>query len=267
MTLRTPSTVDECRRPPRQSRGRLLAAMIAVAWIVGWLPVSPALLAQQNPEQAPAARVEAAAQPGHAGAASAERGQAAPAEGRVAPAGAEKGAAGQAEGAGHGGEVEPEHAESIWAMVARLFNFALLAGSLVYLLRSPFMSYLEKRGVTIRGALTTAAALREDASAQLVAIDRKLKALPGEIEALKGRGAEEIAAEEARIHAAAAAERNRMLDQAKREIDTQVRVAERDLRKRTGELAVSVATERVKRTITDQDQVRLVDRYMTQVRQ
>jgi F-type H+-transporting ATPase subunit b len=83
---------------------------------------------------------------------------------------------------------------------------------------------------------------------------------------LKRRGAEEIAAEEARITTLAESERRRLLDQAKREIETQLRLAERELKKRAGELAVEVATARVKRTITDRDQARLVDQYVAQVR-
>jgi F0F1-type ATP synthase membrane subunit b/b' len=160
---------------------------------------------------------------------------------------------------------EAGRAESPWAMVARLFNFALLAGGLVYLLRSPLMAYLEQRGVHVRSELTKAAELRAEAGSQLALIDTRMKALPDEIETLKRRGAEEIAAEEARIHALADSDRQRLLDQAKRGIETELRVAERDLKKRAGERAVAVATERVKRTINEHDQARLVDRYVTQV--
>jgi F-type H+-transporting ATPase subunit b len=175
---------------------------------------------------------------------------------------------GQASEAPHGeGEGESEHGESPWAVVARLVNFAILAGLLVYLLRSPLMGYLEQRGVHVRSELVRATELKKDASAQIAQIDAKMRALPDEIAALTRRGAEEIAAEESRIQAMAEHERRRLLDQAKREIDTQLRVAERELKKRAGELAVTVATERVTRTITDADQARLVERYVQQVRQ
>ena len=250
LNLRAPFTDDDSRRAQRQSRGRALVAAVAVAWIMGWVPVPTAVLAQEH---------QPAATPPVSGAVSD-----APGSESNGPAAAHA-TQGRAEGAGH--EAGTEHTESVWAIVARLFNFAILAGALIYLLRSPFLSYLEQRGITIRSDLAKAAALRDEASAQLAAIDLKLRALPGEIEALTRRGAEEIVAEEARIRAAADAERQRMLSQAKREIDSQLRVAERDLKKRAGELAVSVATERVKRTITDLDQARLVDRYMAQVRQ
>jgi F-type H+-transporting ATPase subunit b len=185
----------------------------------------------------------------------------------------EQPAHGQAAAAGHGteaaakGETESEgHGESPWAVIARLVNFVILAGGLVYLLRSPLMGFLEQRGVSVRSELKKAADLKTDAAAQIAQIDDKMKALPAEIDAMKRRGAEEIKAEEARIHALAEAERRRLLDQAKREIQTQLRVAERDLKKRAGELAVDVATERVTRTITARDHARLVDRYVSQVR-
>ena len=156
--------------------------------------------------------------------------------------------------------------ESPWALPARLFNFALLAGGLFYLLRSPLVGYLAQRGIQVRSELTSAASLRREAAAQVAAVEAKMQALPGEIEALKRRGAEEIAAEEARIAGVAEAERQRLLEQAKREIGMQLRVAERDLKQRVGELAVEVATARGKRTITAADHERLVDRYVEQVR-
>jgi F0F1-type ATP synthase membrane subunit b/b' len=56
-----------------------------------------------------------------------------------------------------------------------------------------------------------------------------------------------------------------MLEQARREIDLQVRLAQRTLRRRAGELAVSLATDRVRRAINEADQARLVDRYLAQV--
>jgi len=211
------------------------------------------------PRQAEPAKPAAAAEP-------------APAAGQPATHAAEQPAAVEghgAEAAAHGeaaAEGEGGHAESPWALIARLFNFAILAGGLVYLLRSPLMGYLEQRGVSVRSELKKAAALKTEAGAQIEQIDAKMKALPAEIEALKSRGADEIKTEEARIHALAETERRRLLDQAKREIETQLRIAERDLKTRAGELAVAVATERVKRTITAGDQAHLVDRYVSQVR-
>jgi F-type H+-transporting ATPase subunit b len=160
---------------------------------------------------------------------------------------------------------EEPHQDSLINVIARLVNFGILAGSLVYLLRSPLAGYLASRDAQIRSDLVNAAEMKQAAAAQIDHIDRKMKALPGELEALRRQGVEEIAAEEARIQAAAASERDRLLEQARREIALQVKVAERELVSHAAELAVGVATERIKRNITDEDQQRLVDRYVQQL--
>ena len=70
-----------------------------------------------------------------------------------------------------------------------------------------------------------------------------------------------------RIAQAAATERERLLDQTRREIDMRLRMARRELTEYAAELAVSVAQERIKRTITPEDQLRLVDRYAAQLKE
>ncbi len=161
---------------------------------------------------------------------------------------------------------EVEGGESPWATVARLFNFALLAAILVYLLRSPFAAFLEGRRQQIRKHLADAAEMKKTAAQQLAEIDRRLRGLPAELEALKQRGAQEIVAEETRIREAAETERQRMLEGARREMDRRAQTAERRLVQATADLAVRVATERVRHRMTDEDQRRLVDRYLERVR-
>ncbi|HET7618034.1 MAG TPA: hypothetical protein VFK20_05950 [Vicinamibacterales bacterium] len=150
-------------------------------------------------------------------------------------------------------------------VVAKAFNFAVLAGVLVYFLKSPLLAYMDGRIRKVREDLVTAAETRETATRQLAEIDAKLKALPGEIEKLKARGAEDLAAERARIEAAAEAERQRLLEHTRREIDMRVQVARRELVEHAAELAVQVASTRIKQTITPEDQARLVDRYAAQL--
>ena len=155
--------------------------------------------------------------------------------------------------------------EPIVATIARLFNFALLAATLVYFLRSPLATYLATRSTEVRAQLVKAAELRAAAASEVAEVDKKLQALPAELESLRKTGAEEVAAEETRIRQSAEAERMRLQEVTKREIGTQVKIAERELMKRASDLAVKVASDRVKATITDADQIRLVDRYLVQV--
>lgn len=150
--------------------------------------------------------------------------------------------------------------------VAKVFNFAVLVAILVYFLRRPIANYLVDRSQQIRHALVEAAATRAQASADLASVQARLAALPAELETLKARGAEEVKAEQERIRVLAASERDRVLAQTRREIDQQYRLARRALVQETAEQAAAIARARIERDITADDQARLLDRYMQQVR-
>lgn len=157
------------------------------------------------------------------------------------------------------------HGTSIWSTLAKLLNFGILAGTLVYFLRSPLMTYLRDRAVAIREELVTARQLKSDAQAQLEEIDRRMRALPGELDELKTRGVREIAAEEARIRHGAEAERERLLEQTRRDLDLQLRAAKRELVAHAADLAVGLASDRIRKTLTTDDHVRLADRFIRDV--
>jgi len=148
---------------------------------------------------------------------------------------------------------------------AKLLNFGLLVGILAYFLRSPIAAHLASRSSQIREDLVTAAEMRAAATAQLAEIDKRMQALPAELEALKRQGAEDVKAEQARIAHTAAEERTRLLEQTRREIDMRMRIARRELTEHAAALAVGVAEGRIRRSITPDDQIRLVDRYASQL--
>ena len=167
-----------------------------------------------------------------------------------------------------------EHAEeahgsehALRDMIARFLNFAILVGAVSYFLKGPIAGYLAGRSAQIRQDLVTAAEMRKTATAQLDEIHQKLAALPAELAALKTRGEEDVVAEKVRIAQAAAAERERLIDQTRREIDMRLRMATRDLTEYAAALAVSIAQDRIARSITPEDQLRLVDRYSSQLQE
>ena len=151
----------------------------------------------------------------------------------------------------------------IWPTI----NFLILCGGLYYFLRIPFTEYLTGRSSQIRKDLVDAAELNRTATAQLAEVDRKVKALPGEIDTLRARGTQEIAAEEARIAAAAVAERERLLTQTRREIEVRLRAAQRELSEHAATLALDLARQRLASDMTPADHTRLVDRYLQQVKE
>ncbi|MEP6915510.1 MAG: hypothetical protein ABJC89_07680 [Acidobacteriota bacterium] len=164
-------------------------------------------------------------------------------------------------------EATEEHGMTMWQTVAKLANFAVLAGVLVYFGKSPIAAFLAARATEIRQDLVTAAALRATATAQLAEIDRKLQTLPAELAALKVQGEQDLRAEQARLAETAALERDRLLAHARREIDMQLRLARRELTEHAAQLAVDIAGQRIRTTITPDDQLRLVDRYTAQLRE
>jgi len=171
----------------------------------------------------------------------------------------------------HAAEAEhvAEHSitDMIIGMAWPVANFIIFVGVLYYYFNKPLKEYLAGRSSTIRKDLVEAAELRANANAQLAAIEQKLQALPGELDALRKRGAEEIKSEEQRIAAAAAADRERMLEQTRREIELQVRLAKKEILEHAADLSVQLATDRIKKEVTPADQDRLVDRYLSQVKE
>ena len=212
----------------------LLAALVA----------APLPLSAQTPAPAPSPQHDAAAQPTAKGAQPVEH------------AAVEHG-----EAAEHGSE------HAVRDTIARLFNFLILVGALTYFLKTPISSYLAGRSAQIRQDLVTAAETRRTATAQLEAIQQQLGALPAELAALKTRGEEDVREEQARIAQTAATERERLMAQTRREIEMRLRLARRELTEYAAQLAVGVAQERIERTITRDDQLRLVDRYATQLKE
>ena len=164
-----------------------------------------------------------------------------------------------------GSEAEAPHGQTILQSIAKIVNFAILGGVLYYYLKTPISTYLASRSTQIRQDLVTASDMRATATAQLAEIEKKMQALPAELDALKRQGAEDVRAEQGRIAKAAEDERVRLLEQTRREIDMRLRVARRELTEHAARLSVSVAEQRIKRSITPEDQVRLVDRYASQL--
>ena len=165
---------------------------------------------------------------------------------------------------------EGGHDQSIGEMILGMgwpvANFIIFVGVIYYFGNGPLKEYLATRSATIRKDLVEAAELKAAANAQLATIEQKLQALPGELSALRTRGADDIVAEEKRIAAAAEADRERLLEQTRREIDLQVRLARKDILEHAANLSVQLATERIKKETTAADQERLVDNYLLQVR-
>lgn len=240
-----------CEIVNKRRRGAAPVLGAAVLGVVLLSPLAAVAQQQETPAESPVVDAHAGEQTPHA-----DGGGPAAEDPHDAAA-----AHGAADDHGEAGAHGDDHGESIWSTLARVANFAILAGGLFYFLRGPIGSHLASRGAQIRGDLATAAAVRAEAEQRLVDIEQKLAALPAELEMVKQRGAEEVAAEEARIAQQAEIERERLVTQARREIAQQVRNARHALTTHAAALAIGAAESHLRSTLTAEDQLRLQQEF------
>lgn len=142
----------------------------------------------------------------------------------------------------------------------RIVNFVILFAILFALLRKPIASYLEARTQQIREQLADAAEKRARAEEQKKEADALLARLDDEVERAKREAQEAAEAERRRILRAAAEEGARIREIARKEIEAEVEAGRRRLLARAAELSVSLAHEKLRSSLTAEDQARLVDR-------
>ena len=157
------------------------------------------------------------------------------------------------EGGAHGGGGIP------WGEVLKqAINFAILAGVLVYFLRKPVSSFLAERSELLRKAIDDAAKARREAAEKLAAVEARLANLSGEIAQMNARMDAEAGAEVEKIRKAYAAEIAGIRVQAEFAGQQELKKAREELRREASELATRAAEELVRRTLTPEDQERLV---------
>lgn len=144
--------------------------------------------------------------------------------------------------------------------VPRIVNFAILAAALFFALKKPLGGYLQARADQIRAELAEAKEKIARAEQEVVQAKSLRESLDEEVERAKQEARAAAEAERARILAAAESEAERIRDIARREIDNEVETGRRRLLARATELSVSLAHEKLRATMTEDDQSRLIDR-------
>ncbi len=142
----------------------------------------------------------------------------------------------------------------------RITNFAIVAVALVFALKKPLAGYLQARTDQIRAELVDAKEKSAKAEVELEQAEALLGSLDDEVEKAKREARKAAEAEKARILNAAEIEAARIRKIAKKEIDNEVETARRKLLARAAELSVSLAHEKLESLLTEQDQIKLIDR-------
>jgi F-type H+-transporting ATPase subunit b len=146
-----------------------------------------------------------------------------------------------------------EHA--YWLCV--LFNFAVVAGTVVYFSKKNLPNVFRNRTASIQQAMQEARRASEDANRRLSEIETRLSRLGSEIAAMGAAAEKEAIAEEARIKAAAEEDARKIVESAEHEIAAAAKLARRELTAYAANLAVSLAAKQMKvDAATDQALVR-----------
>ena len=142
----------------------------------------------------------------------------------------------------------------------RITNFAIVVLALFLLLKKPLAGYLQARTDLIRAELLDAKEKSAKAEVELEQAKALLGSLDDEIEKAKGEARSAAEAERARIVELAETEAARIKELATKEIANEVETARRKLLAHAAELSVSLAHQKLERSMTEDDQTKLIDR-------
>jgi len=147
----------------------------------------------------------------------------------------------------------------------KVMNFVVLAVALVFLLRKPVKQALGDRIQGIKDQLSELEAQKTAAEAELAKYHRRFQKLDEEAEKLIAQYVQQGEEAKARILKEAETAADKLQEQARRNIDNEFKKARHELQDDVLEKALAKAEEMVRDRISEGDQERLVDDYLSKV--
>lgn len=129
--------------------------------------------------------------------------------------------------------------------VSILFNFAVIAGGIAYLMKKYLPGAFRNRSASIQRGMAEAQKASEDAQRRLGEIETRLSRLDAEIAAMREAAEREAASEEAKIRAAAEQDTRKIIESAEQEIAAAANVARRELKAYAAGIAVELAQQQL----------------------
>lgn len=169
------------------------------------------------------------------------------------------------EAAHEGAEPEQEEAHDPMLETWKWVNFGLLAIGMGYMLAKALPKNFAERTAAIQKDIREAQALKADAERRAAEVEKKVASLGADIEAFRANSAKEMANEGERIRKETAAQIARIEQQAALEIETAAKVARRELRQYSAELALKMAEDRVRTKLDGSTEAALVDGFVAEL--
>ncbi len=165
--------------------------------------------------------------------------------------------AGEAEGAEHMGWLATD--------TYKLINFAVLAGALFYLARKPVKEFFSSRITSIKDELADLEQKKADAEKALAVYAEKIADLDKESEKIVADYVKQGEEAKKRILAEAELQAEKLEEMAKRNIEQEFKTAKASLLQEVAGEAFQRAEGLVRKSISSEDQDRLVDDYLAKV--
>jgi F-type H+-transporting ATPase subunit b len=185
--------------------------------------------------------------------------------GATAAHGAEK----EAHETAHPAEGTAEHHEQTYfgipGWILKTANMLLFIAALAYVVRGPVKNAFAERSATIRRAADEARERREKADRMAGDIQARLSAIEAEVRAIHERALAEGERQKRELVAAAEAESEKILANARNEVNNRLKFARKELTEYAGELAAQRAEQILREKITDQDQKNLFQESLREV--
>ncbi|HET6514574.1 MAG TPA: ATP synthase F0 subunit B [Thermodesulfovibrionales bacterium] len=156
-----------------------------------------------------------------------------------------------AEEAAHGGEWK----EWLWKIV----NFAILVFILVKFLNKPLRAFLRQRTELIEKTLKEAQEAKELAAKGLAEVEERLKLKEKEIEEILALARQSAKAEEERLIESGEQMKQKILEQAKSNIEFELKLAKESVKAEAVEIAMELAEKKLKGKLAKEEQVRLIE--------
>jgi F-type H+-transporting ATPase subunit b len=166
------------------------------------------------------------------------------------------------EGGGHGGG---EEEGGIMTMVWRIVNFIILMALLWKLLADKIKTYFVDRRDEIAQMIDEADKAKADAEAQYADIQQKLLNVEKDIQEIKTAIMGELGSEKTRIIEEGKAAAERIIQQARWTADQEVVKAKNELKEHVVEMAGDMASSMITKSMTPEDQKRILEDYLNKV--
>jgi len=160
---------------------------------------------------------------------------------------------------------EHSQADVYKEMAWQTANLALLLGVFVYFGRKPVGEFMATRRSGIETELSQAAALLTEAERRNSELQRRLIDLNDEVAGIKATAGQRAEEEVDRILSGARVAAERIRTDARAVIDQELRRARAELQEEAADLALELATQKLKAEVGDSDRDRLVDEFILRV--